>query len=149
VGFLAIQELHGCHFIVALLDTVLSSLYGLSYLASRFPATPPPPCPCSVLPQSAPRGGFSPLHYRQAHNRIGDYALFPSRPYFLIAYWVEALISEDSSQRIRASTFQCTPPHAHKLLNRLAVGHWCLCRECLRLAVLSLPCNLTTLDFGI
>jgi len=85
VGFLAIQELHGCHFIVALLDTVLSSLYGLSYLALRFPVTLPPPCPCSVLPQSAPRGGFSPLHYRQARHRIGSVAPFPGRPYYLVA----------------------------------------------------------------
>ena len=120
-GFLTIQFLHGCTLVGALAIALPIDLYGLSYLAVTFRHLPPPPCPCSVLPQSAPRGGFSPLHYRQARYCIGSIAPFPSRPYCKKSYWVEAGISAHSSQRIRASTFQCTPPHATQLYTRLAV----------------------------
>ena len=45
VGFLAIQELHGCHFIVALLDTVLSSLYRVELFSSYLSALASPAVP--------------------------------------------------------------------------------------------------------
>ena len=84
LGCLTIQQLHDCrlHFPSALLITMLNKPLQVELFSSYFSALASPVVLVFYPFGIAPQGGFSPLHYRQAQNRvIGNFALFPSRPY--------------------------------------------------------------------
>jgi len=87
----------------------------LSYLAGTFQPLPPPPRRELRTFVTSLRVDFHHFHCAAPCTTLGCTGRFQSRPYFKKLYWVEALISEDSSHCITASMFPCTAPYGYIL----------------------------------